>query len=97
MPAVTSTVRGLSASLPIIVVVLLLAPVVQQEIVGATAPGLTRQLSRGLDFGIVPSPMALVQMPGHSIMEAFHYPRKRPPATCGKTLAPRSTSGQILP
>ena len=69
--SVTSTMPGLSASLALIAVVLLLVLLIQKEMVGATSTGWSRQLSRGLNFGIVPLVMAFALILGHRIVEAF--------------------------
>ncbi len=69
--SVASAATGLSASLALVAVVLVLVLLIQKEIVGAIPGGVSQQLSRGLNFGIVPLFMAFILILGHRIVAAF--------------------------
>lgn len=69
--SVASAVPGFSASLALVAVVLLLVLLIQKEIVSTTPGGWSRQLSRGLNVGIVPLFMAFVLILGSRLVDSF--------------------------
>ncbi|MBI4498302.1 MAG: hypothetical protein HY689_10420 [Chloroflexi bacterium] len=66
-----TAVPGVSASLALVAVVLLLVLLIQKEMVSTNRDGWPRQLSRGLNAGIVPLFMAFALILGQRIVEAF--------------------------